>query len=105
MIFTIEIHIVSLLNKQYSAESDVEEIDHDCIVEFLRENQVESFELLYEEIAQVKVKNPGYFKKSKGNFQKIIAYFYLKVMEFLCNTYNKKTVFTKDFFNSVLNIL
>ena len=105
MIFTIEIHIVSLLNKQYSAESDDEEIDHDYIVEFLRENQVESFELLYEEIAQVKVKNPGHFKKSKGNFQKIIAYFYLKVMEFLCNTYNKKTVFTKDFFNSVLNIL
>ena len=68
--FKYFVRIVSLLNKHYSSESDIEDIDDDYIVDFINRNQIEIFQQLYEE---TEVKYLRYFKNSKENFQKTVV--------------------------------
>ena len=63
--FTYFIQIVSLLHKHYCTESDIEDIDNNCIVNFISRNEIESFQQLYNELAETKVKILKYFKNSK----------------------------------------
>lgn len=68
--FKYFVRIVSLLNKHYSSESDIEDIDDDYIVDFINRNQIEIFQQLYEE---TEVKYLRYFKNSEENFQKTVV--------------------------------
>ena len=63
--FTYFIQIFSLLHKHYCTESDIEDIDSNCIVNFISRNEIESFQQLYNELAEMKVKLLKYFKNSK----------------------------------------
>ena len=49
-----------LLDKCYGMDSDIEDIDHDCLESFLRidlNEENETFEKLYEEINKIKLNN------------------------------------------------
>ena len=50
------VQIVTLLNSRYSKESDIEEISDDCIVNFLNENNFESFAELFERVEKTEIK-------------------------------------------------
>lgn len=60
-------------------DSKIEDIVDDCIIDVINRNQIERFQQLYEETEEAKVKNLRYFKNSKENFQKAVAYVYSKV--------------------------
>ena len=58
-----------LLDKCYSIESDIEDIDPDCLKKFLRvdlNDEYESFEDIYEGMNKIKIKNSMFKKKSEA---------------------------------------
>lgn len=56
------------------------------MIDFINRNDIESFHQLYKKLEETKAKNLRYFTNSKGSFQKLVAYVYSKLMEFLDNT-------------------
>ena len=51
--FKLFFQILLLLNSSYSSESDIEDINDNCIVDFVEENEIESFQELYLEISNI----------------------------------------------------
>ena len=51
--FKLFFQILLLLNSSYSSESDIEDINDNCIVDFVEENEMESFQELYLEISNI----------------------------------------------------
>ena len=49
--------IVSLLNANYSKDSDIEDISDDCVAEFVSEMNFDSFADLYLEVENTEIKN------------------------------------------------
>ena len=74
-------------------DSKIDDIVDDCIIDFINRNQIERFQQLYEETEEAKVKNLRYFKNSKENFQKTVAYVYSEV------THTVKKSYSLDFFS------
>ena len=65
-------------------ESDIENIDHDCLEYFLREDLREkfnSFEELYEAINEQKIKKNVFKNKEFARLEKIISFIYLNIMK------------------------
>ena len=60
------VNCATLLDKYYNKESDIYDIEHDCIEEFLRidlNDECESFEEFCDLIDQIKTKAPRHVKK------------------------------------------
>ena len=53
----------------------------------------------------IQIKNVNNLKKTKLYSNKLISFVYSKIMKFHNETYQLKTLVTKDFFSGVLNIL
>ena len=99
------LRIAGLLDNVYSSESDTEDISHDCIDKFVMENEIESFQDLFFEVAETKVQNVSALKKAKMNQIKIIIFVYKKIMKFPMNELKPQIVVSKNFFDGVLNLL
>ena len=61
--FKLFLQIVLLLNNSYPSESDIEDISDNCIVDFVEENEIESFQEPYLEISNMEIKNISFSKK------------------------------------------
>ena len=60
-----------MLDKCYSMDSDIEDIDHDCLGKFLRidlNDEYENFVEFYEEINKIKIKNSAFKEKNIKNW-------------------------------------
>ena len=99
------LRIAGLLDNVYSSESDTEDIRYDCIDKFVMENEIESFQDLFLEVAETKVQNVSVLKKAKMNQIKIINFVYKKIMKFPTNELKPQIVVSKNFFYGVLNLL
>ena len=99
------LRIVVLLNKNYSKESDMEDISDDCIIEFINEYGFENFEDLFLEIENTQVENAKWEDRKDFKLNKIITFVYSSIMYFPQNKFEIKTVVTKEFFSNVRDLI
>ena len=57
-----------LLDNTYPEESDIEDISDECIVNFVDENEIESFQHLYLKILNTEIKHVNLSRKTKTIF-------------------------------------
>ena len=62
------IQIVLLLDNTYPEESDIEDISDECIVNFVDENEIESFQHLNLKILNTEIKHVNFSRKTKAIF-------------------------------------
>ena len=93
-----------MLQTSHSSESDIEDISDDCITEFVKDENFESFSELFLKIENTEVKNTGWENRRDVKLVKIIASVYFQVMDFLPNRFETKTFVTKNFFTSAKNL-
>ena len=72
--FKLFLQIVLLLNNSYPSESDIEDISDNCIVDFVEENEIESFQEPYLEISNMEIKNISFSKKKQKKNYPLQAY-------------------------------
>ena len=58
--FKLFLQIVLLLHNTYSVETEIEDISDDCIANFVEENEIDSFQDLYLEVANTRIKNVNF---------------------------------------------
>ena len=95
------LQVISLLQTNYSSESDLEDISDDCIAEFVEDKSFESFSELFLKIENTKVKNTGWENRREVKLVKIIAFVYFQVMGFPPNRLEIKRFVTISFFTSL----
>ena len=103
--FRKTLQIVTLLNTNYSTESDIEDISDDCVAEFRKEMGFDNFSDLYLEIENTQIKNLKWEDRRDTKINKIITFVYCSLMDFLNNKFEIETVVAKNFFKSVRNFL
>ena len=101
--FKLFIQIALLPGNSYSAESDIEDISDNSIVNFVEENNFGSFIPRNCKYASKECKLLK--KKKKSNFHKLICFVYNKIMKFPENIYEIKFLLTKNFLNNVINLM
>ena len=99
------LRIVVLLNDNYSKDTKVGHISDDCIAEFIDEYEFESFEDLYLDIGNTKVKNAKLENRIDFRLNKIITFASSTIMYVPDNRFEIKTVVTKDFFSNVRDLI
>ena len=104
------VNCATLIGKYYNQESDIYDIDHYCVEEFLRvdlDGELESFEELYDLINETKIKKSQFIKKSDQNvrLRKIISFVYLKIMSLPKNELVEETVISTNFLQNITNIM
>ena len=99
------LRIVVLLNDNYSKDTKVGHISDDCIAEFIDEYEFESFEDLYLDIGNTKVKNAKLENRIDFRLNKIITFASSTIMDVPDNRFEIKTVVTKDFFSNVRDLI
>ena len=57
------LRIVVLLNTNYLKESDVEDISDNCMIEFINEINIDSFEEIFLEIKNTEIRNMKWEKR------------------------------------------
>ena len=94
------VQIVTLLNANYSKDSDTKDISDDCEAEFVNEMNFDSFADFYLEVKNTEIKNVKWEDRKEAKLNKLITlvYFPQKKIEI-------KTVVTKGFFQSVRNLI
>ena len=97
--------IIALLENRYTSDSDIGEIDDNCLLKFIHENEIESFRELFLNTFKCKVKNFSTLKKTKLHQIKIISFVYQKIMNFPNDELEVKIFASKKFFVGVLNLL
>ena len=80
-------------------------IEEDFLAHLLVDNQIASFSELFFEISQTNIKNVRTSKKKKLEQIKLLSFVYMKIMEFPTQNLDNKTLVSKKFFESVLNLL
>ena len=103
--FKLFLQILTLLDSSYSSESDIDDVSDECVVNFVDENDTESFNELHLEMANTQVKNVSSLKKTKTGQFKLISYVYTRAMKFITEKFEIKTLMTKKVFNDVINQL
>ena len=99
------------IDKYYGIDSDICNIDHDCMVQFLTRDVDEvygSFEELFDAIGKTKIKTSRFTKK-KGDMNslhlnKTILFVYFKIMKFPAKERIEETMVSSNFLKSVTNI-
>ena len=102
--FKLLLRILALLDNVYTNDSDIEDISHECLVQFLSENDIEIFEELFLEVSNTKIENVSTLKNTKLNQIKLISYVYGKIMKFPDHEFKSDVLVTKNFFDRVLNL-
>ena len=87
--------IVVLLNTSYSKESDVEDVSDDCMIEFINEINIESFEEIFLKIKNTEIRNKKWENRNDLKLHKRIPFLYLLLMDLPDNNFEVKTVATK----------
>ena len=86
-----------MLNR-YTSDNDIDYIEEDYPIEFLTENNFDSFGDLYFEVSQCGVKNVRTCKKTKVDQLKLISYISQQIMDFPSQKKMKsKHLFPKNF--------
>ena len=96
---------MTLLNTNYSRESDIEDISVNSIAEFVDEMNFDSFSELFLEVENTEIKNIKWENRKDMSLNKLITLVYCSIMNFLEKKFEIKTVVTKNFFNGVKDIL
>ena len=89
------LRIVVLLNTNYLKESDVEDISDNCMIEFINEINIDSFEEIFLEIENTEIRNMKWEKRKDQKLSKRTAFVHLSLMDFPDNKFEIKTVATK----------
>ena len=103
--FKLFLQIVAIFYNAYNNESDIDDITHSCIADFVSDNQIESFEEFFLEVSNTQVKNISTLKKTKVNQIKLISFVSDKIMQFPNDEFDANTLVTRNFSDSVLNLL
>ena len=99
------LQIVVVLNTSYTSESNIEDISDDCITAFVNEKNFDSFSDLFLGINNTHVKNIDWKNIKDIHLVKLITFVYYSIIDFPDNKFEIKTVVTKNFFNSVNDLL
>ena len=99
------LQLVTLMNTNYSSESDIEDISDDCVAEFVEEMGFETLKIFISRLKiRKKKKNLKWENRRDAKINKIIASVYNSLMDFPSNKFEIKTVVTKNFFKSIRNL-
>ena len=94
-----------MLTNRCTSDNDIEYVEEDFLADFLVENEITSFSELFFKISQCDVKNVRTFKKTKLEQIKMISIIHMQIMDFPGDKFDKKTLVSKTFFDSVLNLI
>ena len=81
------------------------DISDDCIAEFIDEYEIESFEDLYLEIKNTKVKNANWENRKDFRLNKIITFVYSTIMDFPDKKFETKKDVTNKFISYVRDLI
>ena len=99
------IKIIAVLANRYRADNDIAFIEEDFLAESLANSEITSFRELFFEIWQTDVEIVRTFKKTKLEQIKMISFAYMRIMDFPGDYFDNKTLVSKYFFDSVLNLI
>lgn len=88
-----------MLQTSHSSESDIEDISDDCITEFVKDENFESFSERFLKIENTEVENTGWENRRDVKLVKIIASVYFQVVDFLPNRFEIKNICNKKLFH------
>ena len=100
------LNCIVLLDKMYSLDGDMEDIDHTCIGSFLRIDLNEQYSSFEEAINQQKIKTTTNNRDKKSvRLEKRTALVYLNIMQIPNNDQIEVLPVSSNFFKNTINIL